>query len=82
MYNLTEEEELLIELIQLLAFGKVHISKKGTRWMEPGLSSKEIKHFLTKPLSHKQNQTALQCLRKEGRAFINEIISHLNKHEN
>lgn len=67
--KLTNYEELLIELIVLLTS-----SKNG----EAGLSAKEVKSLLSSPLKSKGNLTALQCLKLEGRAFINELITYMN----
>jgi hypothetical protein len=43
------------------------------------MSLKEVKTFLTTPIKAKDNLTALQCLRLEGRVFINELITFYNE---
>jgi hypothetical protein len=69
MRKLNDKEELLIELVHLLSYG----SPKDL-----GLSLKELKYWLTKPIPTRENRNALECLETDGRAFLNELITFLN----
>lgn len=77
---MNEQEELLTELVHLLAYGKTHVIK-GEKWREIGLSVKETKHFLTTPLPDHGGRTPLELLKSDGRLFINNLKSYLNKKE-
>lgn len=65
-------DKLLIELVHFLA--------RGTK-EEMGLTLRETVAFLTTPIKSKRNKTALECLEKEGRQFINEVIIFVNEIE-
>jgi len=68
--KLGKHEELLIELIHFLAY--------GTK-TETGLTLKDTKNFLTKPIASKGDRNCLQCLREERREFLNELITFINE---
>lgn len=68
MRKLTEEEALLVELIHIMCY-------------QTGLSAKEVKLFLEKPITHKDDRNCLECINEEGQEFINELISFLNAYE-
>lgn len=69
MTKLSEHEEHLVELVHFLSHG----SKKHA-----GLSLKEVRQFLYKPIASKRGRNSIECLKDEGRAFINEIKTFVN----
>jgi len=68
--KLTNYEELLIELVHLIT---------SSNKAEVGLSLKDTKAFLTKPIAAKGGRNCLQCLKEEGRLFVNEVIIFMNE---
>jgi hypothetical protein len=70
MKHLTEYEHLLVELVHYLAYGND---------LEHGLTPHEIKEWLTKPLRRKEGKNALQCLKEEGNAFLEELREYMSK---
>ena len=66
--KLTDEEELLVELIHFLV-------------NQTGLSAREVKILIEKPMSHRKNMNCLECLASEGRAFLNELKTYINEIE-
>lgn len=68
--QLTPREELLVELVWFLAYGNKE---------EVGLDLKDTKNFLTKSISSKNGRNCLECIRDEGREFINEVIAFVNE---
>lgn len=72
MKALTNQEELLVELVHYLTFGSDS---------EQGLPLKEVQKFLITPISSKDGKTPIECLRTEGRAFINELKIFMNETE-
>jgi hypothetical protein len=45
-------------------------------------TDKEVKDFLNHTVEHKNGKTVLQCLKEEGRSFLNELIVFINELEN
>jgi len=70
--KLTPNEELLVELVHYVAYGTER---------EMGLTLKETKLFLTRPIKAKSDYNALECLNSDGRAFINELKTFINASE-
>lgn len=68
--QLTPKEELLVELVWFLAYGTEQ---------EIGLGLKDTKNFLTKSISSKGGRNCLECLKDEGREFLNELITYINE---
>jgi len=68
MKALTKNEELLVEL--------VHFMSQGT-----DLDLKTTKRLLQRPISNKDGRNCLECIEKEGRAFLNEIVTYINETE-
>jgi len=69
---MSDYEEKLVELVHFLSRG----SKK-----HQGLSLKEVKELLYKPIISKRGMNSLQCLETEGRSFINELKTFINELE-
>lgn len=67
---MTKKEELLIELVHMLAYGSKH---------EMGLTLRETKQLLKKKMSSKGGRTPIECLETNGKSFINEIRTFLNE---
>jgi len=64
----TKEEELLTELVYIMSAGT-------------GLRLREINQLLQKPMSSHDGLSCLDCLDRDGRKFINEMITFLNESE-
>lgn len=67
--ELTEFEHLLVELVHFLAYGSDR---------ESGLTLRETKRFLTKPIESKDGRNALQVLESEKRRLIRELEAFLS----
>lgn len=68
--HLSSFEENLVELVHFISFGTE---------LEHGLTHKEVRDFLVRPIKRKQGRNALECLADEGPAFIEEIRIHLGQ---
>jgi len=68
-----EYQNLVIELVHFVS---------QTNGDDKGLSLKEVKDFLNHTVEHKNGKTVLQCLKEEGRSFLNELIVFINELEN
>lgn len=80
--ELTERDEVLIELVYYLAVGRIVLDKKdGLKYHIPGIKLKDIKSFMETHLE-KKNTTVISCIDLEGREFLNELKSYINKKEN
>lgn len=66
MRKLTDNEKLLVELVYMLS-------------NQTDLSLKEVKFLLEKPMPAKRGKNCLECLEKDKRAFLNELITYLNE---
>ena len=66
--TLSPKEELLVELVHLLAFGDAD---------EMGLNLEEVKRLLLRPINAKNGLNSLECLDQEGRDFLEELKSYL-----
>lgn len=66
---MTDYEKNIIILVHFLSFGSRS---------EMGLSIKEVLRYLEKPIPSKNGKTALECLRKDGLEFINELKTYMN----
>lgn len=64
----TAKEELLTEL--------VYVFTAGT-----GMPLRQVKQLLQKSMSNKDGMSCLDCLDRDGRKFINEVITFLNESE-
>ena len=74
------KEELLIELVHFLSSGyKIKDPKDGHTYHVSGMSVKEIKNLINKPIPKRGGLTIIECLQKEGRGFFNELKAYLNK---
>ena len=70
--KLSDFERLLVNLVHFLAYGTQR---------EMGLTLRETTHYLQKPIPAKQGKNCLECLEKEGLAFINELKIYINELE-
>jgi len=66
--KLNYHEELLVELVHFVSYGT-------------GLNLRATKQLLQKPISNRNGMSCLDCLDKEGRAFLNELITYINDAE-
>jgi hypothetical protein len=66
--EVTSYEKSLIELVHFLAYGNK---------LEFGFTLEDTISFLTRPIPHKQNKTALLLVKENGSEFIKELKQFL-----
>lgn len=71
MKTMTHQEEVLVELLHFLSSS---ISQGGC-----GLSMHECKKMLNTPIASKEGKTAIECIRLQGRVFVNELKIFINE---
>ena len=64
--KLTSYEKNLVELVHFISYKK-------------GLNLKDTYNFLQHPIESKNGKSALDCIRENGRNFLNELRLYMNE---